>query len=158
MQQIEDDLIPEKSDKDELLDKLEDAFGDPAENEPKPIEPDLRDFLRRRFYEEEKWDEDHGGVCRMFPGEPEPTEDVAPPPPPPPPQTFPTLPPNPAISPGPGWEWRGGSQGAWYNPNTRESLRPDLNHPIGIAPHWDYRDPNRQDWRIFLDGRVERKN
>ena len=44
-----------------------------------------------------------------------------------------------------GFEWRGEGQpgsarGNWYNPKTREILHPDLNHPIGIDPHWDFRD------------------
>ena len=50
---------------------------------------------------------------------------------------------DPTISPGDGFEWRGhgkpgSDKGAWYNLSTRDSLHPDLNHPAGIEPHWDY--------------------
>ena len=31
----------------------------------------------------------------------------------------------------------GGDKGAWVNPNTGDSLHPDLNHPMPIGPHWD---------------------
>lgn len=48
-----------------------------------------------------------------------------------------------------GFEWRGapGSQpgdpdGTYYNPDTDESLYPDLNHPAPKGPHWDYWPPN----------------
>lgn len=58
-----------------------------------------------------------------------------------------------------GFEWKGkpgslpGSKdGNWYNPKTGESLRPDLNHPKPIGPHWDYKDPSGKWWRIFPDG------
>jgi len=58
-----------------------------------------------------------------------------------------------------GYEWRGktgakpGSKdGNWYNPETGESLRPDLNHPSPVGPHWDYRDPSGNWWRLFPDG------
>jgi hypothetical protein len=65
-------------------------------------------------------------------------------------------------SPGEGWEWRGkgpvgGKEGSWYNPSAEESLHPDLNHPDGIQPHWDYTDPSGDKWRIFLDGTIEPK-
>lgn len=58
------------------------------------------------------------------------------------------------VSPGDGFEWRGqqpvgGDKGAWYNPKTKESLHPDLNHPEGIAPHWDWTTRNKIVWRIF---------
>jgi RHS repeat-associated protein len=63
-----------------------------------------------------------------------------------------------------GYEWRGkpgskpGSQdGNWYNPNTGESLRPDLNHPNPIGPHWDYRSPAGKWYRIFPDETVSPK-
>lgn len=62
------------------------------------------------------------------------------------------------------YEWRGkpgstpGSKdGNYYNPSTKESLRPDLNHPDPIGPHWDYRDPSGTWWRIFPNGRKEPK-
>ena len=65
---------------------------------------------------------------------------------------------NPAKAPK-GFEWKGkpgstpGSKdGNWYNPKTGESLRPDLNHPNPIGPHWDYKDPSGKWWRIFSDG------
>ncbi len=50
---------------------------------------------------------------------------------------------DPTVPPGDGFEWRGkkpigGNKGAWYNPSTGDSLHPDLNHPIGIDPHWDW--------------------
>ena len=55
-----------------------------------------------------------------------------------------------------GYEWRGkpgskpGSKdGNWYNPETGESLRPDLNHPEPIEPHWDYRPNKNPHWRKF---------
>jgi hypothetical protein len=43
---------------------------------------------------------------------------------------------DPNASPGEGWEKRGPN---WFNPQTNESLHPDLNHPAGIPPHWDYK-------------------
>ncbi len=58
-----------------------------------------------------------------------------------------------------GFEWRGkpgstpGAQdGNWYNPNTGESLHPDLYHPDPIGPHWDYRDSSGKWWRLYPDG------
>lgn len=61
-----------------------------------------------------------------------------------------------------GYEWHGkpGSQpgdgnGNYYNPKTGEYLRPDLNHPEGIAPHWDYRAPDGSLWRWFPPGGVD---
>jgi len=65
---------------------------------------------------------------------------------------------NPAEAPE-GFEWRGkpgsmrGSKGGnWYNPETGESLHPDLNHPKPIGSHWDYRDSSGKWWRLFPDG------
>jgi len=65
---------------------------------------------------------------------------------------------NPAKAPK-GFEWRGkpgstpgSKEGNWYNPKTGESLRPDLDHPGPIGPHWDYRDPSGNWFRIFPDG------
>ena len=65
---------------------------------------------------------------------------------------------NPAKAPK-GFEWRGkpgskrGSKdGNWHNPTTKESLRPDLDHQAPIGPHWDYKDPSGDWWRIFPDG------
>ena len=56
-----------------------------------------------------------------------------------------------------GFEWRGkgqpgSSEGNWYNPDTKEILHPDLNHPDPIGPHWDFRDALKQWWRIFKNG------
>ena len=71
---------------------------------------------------------------------------------------------DPANPPGPGWSWRGkpGSKpgdknGNWHNGNTKESLRPDLNHPKPVGRHWDYRDHNGRWWRIFPDGSMQPK-
>jgi len=68
--------------------------------------------------------------------------------------TYPEIPENPAESPGEGWEWRGNGEpgsdeGSWYNPETDESLHPDLNHEPPMPPHWDYTDP--EDNLIRLD-------
>jgi RHS repeat-associated protein len=67
-------------------------------------------------------------------------------------------------APGEGWEWRGrpGSQpgdkeGNWYNPGTKESLRPDMEHPEPIGPHGDYRAPDGTWWRWFPNGRMQLK-
>ena len=64
----------------------------------------------------------------------------------------------------PGFEWKGKSgstpgskDGNWHNPKTGETLRPDLDHPKPIGPHWDYRDADGKWWRIFPDGRMEAK-
>ncbi len=38
------------------------------------------------------------------------------------------------------------------DPETGESLHPDLNHPQPIGPHWDYVDPRGGQWRISPDG------
>ena len=69
---------------------------------------------------------------------------------------------NPAQVPAEGYEWRGNGvpgskQGNWYNPSTKEWLRPDLNHPGPIAPHWDYGAPDGKTYRIFPDGTFEVK-
>ena len=66
---------------------------------------------------------------------------------------------NPNESPGDDWKWKGkgnqgGDKGNYTNPNTGESLHPDLNHPNPIGPHWDYKDPFGKWWRLFPDGRV----
>lgn len=60
---------------------------------------------------------------------------------------------DPTQSPGDGFEWHGklpegGDKGAWFNPETGESLHPDFNHP-GMDPHWDWIDPKGIAWRIF---------
>jgi hypothetical protein len=71
---------------------------------------------------------------------------------------------NPAESPGEGWEWRGNpeapvgsDQGAWVNPETGETLHPDLGHGEPIGPHFDYKAPDGSEYRIFPDGRIEPK-
>jgi RHS repeat-associated protein len=77
---------------------------------------------------------------------------------------LPNYPTDPKLPPASGWEWRGpglpGSpEGRWFNPITRESLRPDLQHPKPIGPHWDYRAPNRGDhYRWFPDGTLKPKS
>ena len=64
---------------------------------------------------------------------------------------------NPSKAPA-GFQWRGkpgskpgSTDGNWYNPKTKESLRPDLNHGAPYGPHWDYRDSDGKWWRIFPD-------
>jgi RHS repeat-associated protein len=76
----------------------------------------------------------------------------------PPLEEYPT---NPSQPPGPGYEWRGrpgstpgSNEGNWFNPDTTESLRPDLNHPPGVDPHWDYRAPSGKWYRWFPNGDV----
>lgn len=69
---------------------------------------------------------------------------------------------NPAESPGEDWEWRGkgpvgSKEGAWYNPETEESLHPDLANPAH-EPHYDYTAPDGSQWRIYPDGRIEPKS
>jgi hypothetical protein len=69
---------------------------------------------------------------------------------------------DPAKVPAEGYEWRGkgvpGSKhGNWYNPGTKEWLRPDLNHPGPILPHWDYGASDGKIYRIFPDGTFEMK-
>ena len=69
---------------------------------------------------------------------------------------------NPAKSPGEDWEWKGKSEpggrvGSWHNPKTKESHTPDLDQPEPIEPHWDYKRGKNDSWRIFPDGRIERK-
>ena len=66
---------------------------------------------------------------------------------------------NPKNPPALGWEWRGrgepgSSQGSWYNPETGESLHPDLGHGPPEGPHWDYIDPEGRKYRYYPDGRL----
>ena len=61
---------------------------------------------------------------------------------------------DPTVPPGDGFEWRGNGpigsdKGAWFNPFTRDSLHPDLNHPAGIPPHWDWVNILKVIVRIF---------
>jgi Bacterial toxin 37 len=74
----------------------------------------------------------------------------------------PNIPGSPATSLGPGWTWRGkpgepigGDKGAWFNPKTGETLHPDLGHGVSVGPHWDWRDPDGNFWRLFPDGRIK---
>jgi RHS repeat-associated protein len=79
----------------------------------------------------------------------------------PPLEEFPT---DPASPPAPGYEWRGapGSNpgdpnGNWYNPNTGETLRPDVNHKPPIGPHYDYKAPDKNWYRWFHNGTMSPK-
>jgi RHS repeat-associated protein len=72
---------------------------------------------------------------------------------------------NPAEPPGPGWKWHGNSdapegsdEGAWVNPETGETLHPDLGHGEPIGPHYDYTAPDGSQYRIYPDGRIEPTN
>jgi hypothetical protein len=69
---------------------------------------------------------------------------------------------DPYKVPAKGYEWRGrgaqgSNQGNWYNPETNEWLRPDLNHPEPISPHWDYGAPDGKTYRIYPNGTYELK-
>lgn len=65
---------------------------------------------------------------------------------------------DPTKRPTNGFEWRGkgkpeSGRGTWYNEGTGERLYPDLNHPEGIDPHWDYHSPSFPGGsRLYLDG------
>lgn len=66
---------------------------------------------------------------------------------------------SPFTPPAPDFEWRGplpegGPKGNWYNPNTGESLHPDLGHEPPIGPHYDWRAPDGNWYRYFPDGSV----
>jgi RHS repeat-associated protein len=67
------------------------------------------------------------------------------------------------IPPAPGWKWRtsgdapaGSPEGSRWNPQTEEYLRYDP-FEISHGPHVDYRDENKVEWRVFEDGRMEKK-
>jgi RHS repeat-associated protein len=66
---------------------------------------------------------------------------------------------NPEKGP-PGWkEFKYGDKPTdrnFHNPKTKESLGPDEPHG-NIKRHWDYKDSNKQWWRIFEDGKMEMK-
>ena len=71
---------------------------------------------------------------------------------------------DPTVSPGEDYEWRGkgeptDGEGSYYNPNTGESLHPDLKHPEPIGPHWDYnyRGSGTDGWRVYPDGSIQLK-
>jgi len=65
--------------------------------------------------------------------------------------------------------WRGtgpvgSDMGAWYDTETKLSWRPDLDHAPPIGPHWDLSMKvmvggkiKKKRWRVFEDGRIERK-
>ena len=62
---------------------------------------------------------------------------------------------DPTIAPD-GYEWRGpdeqgGKRGGYANPNGKDSWHPDLDHPDGIEPHWDYNTGDGHKWRVFPD-------
>lgn len=71
---------------------------------------------------------------------------------------------DPSQPPGPGWEWRpvgdtpGTGEGAWYNPETGESLRPALDDETH-GSHYDYKKRGEQGdgARVYPDGRIEPK-
>ena len=73
---------------------------------------------------------------------------------------FAEFPQDPTVPPGPGWIWKGGpssqpgdSTGAWYKPETTESLHPDFEHKGDIGPHYDYiPKKNGPQYRWFPDG------
>ena len=65
----------------------------------------------------------------------------------------------------PGYEWKGkpgstpGSKdGNWHNPGTGESLRPELDHPFPVGPHWDYKDASGKWHRLYPDGTSQQKS
>ena len=58
-----------------------------------------------------------------------------------------------------GYEWKGrdpqgGKRGGYANPKGKDSWHPDLDHPSGVKPHWDYNDGLGHKWRVFPD-RIE---
>ena len=64
---------------------------------------------------------------------------------------------NPNVPPGPGWEWRGGPRGSWYDKENDQSLHPHFEND-GHEPHWDWRTPNKgPKYRWYSDGRLELK-
>lgn len=70
---------------------------------------------------------------------------------------------DPSKPPGPGYKWHGdgppgSGEGAWFNPDTKDSFRPHFG-ATDHADHYDYsaRNDAGKGWRIFLDGRVEPK-
>jgi len=79
------------------------------------------------------------------------------------PPPLPEYPTDPTKPPGPGFEWKGtnpepGSrEGSWYNDQTKQALRPDLDHPPGVEPHWDYKAPDGKTYRWYPDGHMELK-
>lgn len=70
---------------------------------------------------------------------------------------------DPTKCPEDGFEWKGkgspeSGQGSWYNEGKKHSLHPDLDHPEGKDPHWDYsKKGSKKEARLFLDGSFEWK-
>lgn len=70
----------------------------------------------------------------------------------------------PQLPPAPGWEWYplgetpGTGKGSWWNPETEEQLRPDLESEEH-GPHYDYkrRRERGKGYRVYPDGRIEKK-
>jgi RHS repeat-associated protein len=87
----------------------------------------------------------------------------------PPEKTFPSYGPVPYPGKDPtkapkGYEWKGqpgsvqgSKQGSYVNPNTKEVLRPDLNHAPPIKPHWDYTNSSGTGFRLFPNGALSPK-
>ncbi len=78
--------------------------------------------------------------------------------------SVPSVPNNPANSPGSDWVWRGkpgepagGDKGAWFNPKTGETLHPDLGHGGKVGSHWDWRDADGNYWRLLPGGKIEQR-
>lgn len=68
---------------------------------------------------------------------------------------------NPAESPGSKFEWRGkgepgSEEGSWFDPETREYLRPHFGES-SHGPHYDYRGEDGTEYRIYPDSRIEEK-
>ncbi len=68
---------------------------------------------------------------------------------------------NPANPPGSKFEWKGkgepgSEEGSWFDPETREYLRPDVK-PSSHGPHYDYRGEDGTEYRIYPDARIEEK-
>ncbi len=53
----------------------------------------------------------------------------------------------------------GSKEGGWYNPKTKETMHPDLEHSEPYGSHWDYKHPDgwKRGYRIYPDGTFERK-
>jgi RHS repeat-associated protein len=64
---------------------------------------------------------------------------------------------DPTKCPDEGFEWKGkgnpeSGEGAWFNPKTKETLHPDLEHPLPEQPHWDYINSGKEKAKLYLDG------
>jgi RHS repeat-associated protein len=77
---------------------------------------------------------------------------------------LPAYPGNDPLSAPAGYQWRGkpgslpgSKEGNYYNPDTGECLRPELDHPYPIGPHWDYKDVNEKWHRLYPDGTSQQK-